>query len=287
MFLFSTIIATSFILSANSIYTGLEPKDRNIDGLIKNTRAIKEFPYHVSFVESLPLYDYSVQSSFMCAGAIVSPQWIISSASCVTDQPIDKMIVRSGTNTWNNGGISHNIREIIPHPKYNASKEGRSSNNIAMIRISPKFEFNVNCSSIDLFKRGEDIKSKSLANATGMGQTEISPSSGLMMAKLEIKDWPSCDFLYRNFGGIANDQFCVGYKGQNYQGPCYGDGGSPLVIKNRLAGIFAWQKDCPSINYPPIYTRISSHRDWIMSYVLRKDPEEYYSYDVIDVTDKE
>ena len=41
-----------------------------------------------------------------------------------------------------------------------------------------------------------------------------------------------------------------------------GDFGGPLIANNQLVGIVSWGFAC-AVGVPDIYTRISSHCDWI------------------------
>lgn len=82
-------------------------------------------------------------------------------------------------------------------------------------------------------------------------------------------------FLYSRKLAIGDHQLCVG--GVEGEDSCNGDSGGPLMrIKNGfppkwyLIGIVSFGADkCGSKDYPAIYTKVSSFREWILD-VLEK-----------------
>lgn len=76
--------------------------------------------------------------------------------------------------------------------------------------------------------------------------------------------------------GITIDpvkQICAG--GADSNDTCYGEPGAPLLHREdasnnwRLAGIVSYgPKDCTSVGYPAVYTRVSEYTDWIVDKLI-------------------
>lgn len=68
--------------------------------------------------------------------------------------------------------------------------------------------------------------------------------------------------LYGNAGFVYDNVLCTYLTGG--KGICNGDSGGPLVANNQLIGVASWVIPC-AIKFPDVFTRISSHRSWIIN----------------------
>lgn len=71
-----------------------------------------------------------------------------------------------------------------------------------------------------------------------------------------------CAKAYKNFGTITDRMICAGYD-KGGKDACQGDSGGPLVVDNVLVGVVSWGYDCAQPNYPGVYSRVASVRNWI------------------------
>ncbi|KAJ8682568.1 hypothetical protein QAD02_018360 [Eretmocerus hayati] len=265
--MWSNFIIISFLCAANAIYTGEVLTEDGV-GLVGKPQPIEKYPYHVT-IEELP---------YFCAGSIISTNYVITSASCVTDAIYYNLTVRTGSNVWNEGGVVHKIQKVMAHEKHKLSAFGTPENDIALVRVTPPFKFDKTVQPIEMFKSTEKVKHGEMANVTGMGETEMSPSSELLVVDLPIVAEDICDFSYVTMGGIASDQICAGFIGEggNGKSPCYSDGGAPLAVSGRLAGVLSWQKECGEPYKPAVFSEIAYHRSWIDHHISNIDSKYYY-----------
>lgn len=75
------------------------------------------------------------------------------------------------------------------------------------------------------------------------------------------------DYCNQQYGGMITPRMiCAGFK-EGGKDSCQGDSGGPLVDKNRenaqLIGVVSWGNECALPNYPGVYSRVTSVRDWI------------------------
>lgn len=63
---------------------------------------------------------------------------------------------------------------------------------------------------------------------------------------------------------ISQTMICLGIPGVGGKDACQGDSGGPAVINgNTLVGIVSWGFGCARPQYPGVYTRVSTYRNWI------------------------
>lgn len=228
---------------------------------------IKNFPYHVTI---------HYASCFVCNGAIVSPNWVLTTASCAPSIPLRGMVI-AGTGEKNkSSGSYHRILEIV--------RRNHESDAIALIKVIPPFDIDETRRPIELFQQGEKVAPGAVARVPGYGHTDdVFMTSRLRYLEAPILDSDSClvgesplNFVNKSlrkkpcrrrtiFSGISQQQpskhqrepegsVCVGHDKQGRKA-CYGNDGSPLVVDGRLAGV--GRRDST------LYTEIARDRDWI------------------------
>lgn len=99
---------------------------------------------------------------------------------------------------------------------------------------------------------------------TGWGNTQSSTESTfwLRSANVPAVNQTKCSDAYREFGGVTDRMICAGYE-KGGKDACQGDSGGPLVYENKLVGVVSWGYGCARPNYPGVYSRVASVRDWI------------------------
>lgn len=208
-----------------------------------------------------------IGDSLFCGGSIISDEWIITSAACVSVMP-DLLQIRSGSNLAHDGGILHNPLNIIRHEHYKRQNKTTAYYDIALIRLRPPFNFDKTREPIQLFDKNDIIEPNQYGIISGWGRTSLSghASDILKSVNVTVIDKWICKKLYGNEYHIFDDHICTANP-QGGLGHCHGDSGGPLVINGRLAGIISWGKGCALANYPDVYTEIAYHQDWIERHV--------------------
>lgn len=94
--------------------------------------------------------------------------------------------------------------------------------------------------------------------------TEIVTPDQLRAAKVPIFNHEKCKNDYQSYNIITDRMICAGFKNGGVDS-CGGDSGGPLVNTDdgRQVGIVSFGNDCALPNYPGVYARIASARQWI------------------------
>ncbi|XP_040211893.1 transmembrane protease serine 9-like [Rana temporaria] len=94
----------------------------------------------------------------------------------------------------------------------------------------------------------------------------------LQEVMVPLIDRNTCQTYY-NVGSsyrIQYDQICAGYK-DGGKDSCQGDSGGPLVCKVQgvwyQVGVVSWGIGCAELNYPGVYTLVTSYQTWISTYL--------------------
>lgn len=56
---------------------------------------------------------------------------------------------------------------------------------------------------------------------------------------------------------------CAGLLGTGGKDACQRDSGGPMKVNGKLHGIISWGFECGHPQYPGVYTRVTTFREWI------------------------
>ncbi|KAH9390643.1 hypothetical protein TYRP_022879 [Tyrophagus putrescentiae] len=249
-----------------------------------------EFPWAVGL-----LYD----GRLICGGTLLSARTILSAAHCVSSggvgRPAERYTVLVGAHNRTSSGRRLPVQQILWHSRYS---ELSLQNDIALLILAEPIDLEVMAEvarPICLPNRTDDSTGSSLtgrmATVVGWGATAEGgsrlPELLQQVALPVISNW-RCMLAYLplpNFP-IRSGQICAGYD-DGGKDSCQGDSGSSLALPLPLTlgreggkgagagaegeqrwtqiGVVSWGMGCARARKPGVYTRVTSHLDWIQA----------------------
>uniref|UniRef100_W5LVM9 Peptidase S1 domain-containing protein n=1 Tax=Lepisosteus oculatus TaxID=7918 RepID=W5LVM9_LEPOC len=161
-------------------------------------------------------------------------------------------------------------KTIITHENYTQFTKGFD---IGLVELKEKVSFSQWISPVNLPSRFENISPGLQCWATGWGNIRenvgLEYPYTLQEVRLLIVDNQQCKKRYNDI--IRPDMLCTEVPGGG-KSPCQGDSGGALVFKKGnvwvQAGIVSFALGCARPEFPNVYTRVSSFRDWIQTKVI-------------------
>ncbi|KAF5286568.1 hypothetical protein FQA39_LY16251 [Lamprigera yunnana] len=218
-FFFKMKLLLFFVFAVNGVF-GDAAKNRIVGGF---PAQYGQFPYQASLQDRW--------NGHFCGGAIVSQQWVVTSAGCIYNKNSQNMGVVVGT-IYLTGTTPLAVSKIIWHEYYNPSDY---NNNIGM-------DSNVSCL---------DGAKTSISSPTY--------STNLLYTTLKALTLRDCINAYPG-NNINNNHVCALEYGR---GGCDGDNGNPLVANNLLIGILSWGIPCAT-GKPDVFSNIATYNNWII-----------------------
>jgi len=225
------------------------PNKRVIDG-IECKRG--EYPFMGAIVER------NTQNLY-CGCSLISPNWVITAASCIQNETIDSIDILLGIHNIKTDKIPRfKPKRLVQHDQYD---NYTLDSDIALIELDTFTSFE----SLPILENQIDLTNK-MATIIGWGKTgEHKPyPEELMQATVPIVSSQECHNAYQ--GEITDNMFCAGF----YEGgkdACTGDGGGPLFVnidnENRLVGLVSWGEGCGEPEYYGVYTKVQNYIEWI------------------------
>jgi len=235
-----------------------------------------EYPWQVALVGGTSIDLYNSQ---FCAGSLVSPQWVLTAAHCITNNgsvvlpsSLDVVVGIRDLVAPAVGYQRRDVTQIIRHPAYNSATY---DNDIALLQLA---------SSITIGGSGETKVSLippvpsnigGLAGfnswVTGWGYTNVGWPAQLLEVQLPIIANSTCNSSSDWDGMVTDNMLCAG-PDSGTQSACSGDSGGPLVVWNsttgqwNLAGVVSWGPTSCNI-LPSVFTRVSQYWSWIQGYL--------------------
>ncbi|XP_034663808.1 chymotrypsin-2-like [Drosophila subobscura] len=202
----------------------------------------------------------NVHQKHKCSGAILSKDWIVTTAHCMKRANVSTYRIVTGTQTLGATDARigvYKIEYVIPHPHFDKPKK---SNDIALIRTHRSIEFNSLVKEIKCL--GSPLPRDSLVMHTGWSWRKGVAEKEMRGVYHRVIPYALClsYFESRVRNPIGPGHMCLNLpRDKDY---CLRETGGLLVHKTKLAGLSSFGAPCAS-GEPFIATRISFYYDFI------------------------
>ncbi|MFM8520028.1 MAG: trypsin-like serine protease [Solirubrobacterales bacterium] len=220
-------------------------------------------------------------SAQFCGGTLIDEYWVLTAAHCVTDEngvvdPTSSIQVAIGINDLTSISSSDriNLTSIEVNPGWNPTTEqwdfallelGTRSNQPTTEMIAPS-EASSTSGGQPAEVAGWGCTSQSGGNCNPGGYpNDLMEADVTFISDALCSSGPSYGASF-----YATSMICAGNFSTGTPDTCYGDSGGPLIAfvsggGRRLAGLTSWGNECALPNFPGVYSRVLSARDWVLA----------------------
>lgn len=251
------------------VHLGESPFDGRIVGGTVATP--HEYPWQVLLQITIAPYVY------LCGGSVITPQYILTAAHCVTDNgvavPAAKIKVYAGVHDRRQLGNtrvqSRTGAQLVVHGAYDAYSYDYD---IAVVKLDRALTINTYVKTIRLAKNSETnlFAAGNDVIVSGWGTTSSGGSSSQYLRKttIDIVSRATCNRENSYAGSITYRMLCAARAGKD---SCQGDSGGPLFLRSgdmyKQVGIVSWGEGCADPAYPGVYTHLGVLRNWVATKV--------------------
>ncbi|XP_034097284.1 trypsin-7 [Drosophila albomicans] len=249
-----TTLLLSFLLAAAACQAMQPPlRQPRLDGRIVGgvETTIEEYPYQISLQRSY----------HMCGGSLIGERVVLTAAHCVDSSTTFSAKVRIGSTRKETGGVLVPIKRVHRHPKYNSQI---IDYDFAVLELEQYNATSITQAFVQLPEQNDDIDDGTLVTISGWGNTQNWEESDVILRAVIVPkvNQTQCNEAYT--GSITDRMLCAGLR-EGGKDACQGDSGGPLVAQGKLWGVVSWGYGCARPEYPGVYSRVASVRDWIAS----------------------
>ncbi|KAL3047815.1 hypothetical protein OYC64_021894 [Pagothenia borchgrevinki] len=205
-----------------------------------------------------------------CGATLIHNKWLITAAHCFKSDASPSnwavslgSVLRSGI-----GALVIPIQRVVIHPAFNGST---MDHDVALLELVVPAPMSYTIQSACLPSPVHHFPKEAECYVTGWGSMREGGSLTNMLQKaaVSIIEQADCKQSYRD--ALTPNMMCAGYM-EGGRDTCWGDSGGPLTCQEPsgrwfVAGITSWGHGCGRIGFPGVYTRTTSVRKWISTYL--------------------
>ncbi|XP_037626594.1 transmembrane protease serine 9 [Sebastes umbrosus] len=205
-----------------------------------------------------------------CGATLIQCKWLLTAAHCVKNDPSPSdwavslgSVLRSGL-----GALVIPIQRIVIHPAFNGTN---MDHDVALLELAVPAPTSYTIQSVCLPSSVHRFLNNAECFITGWGSMREGGSLTNLLQKAAVSIIQQAD-CQRSYGNVLTpNMMCAGYM-EGGRDTCLGDSGGPLTCREPsgqwfIAGVTSWGHGCGRIGFPGVYTRVTSVRQWISTYL--------------------